>query len=348
MLSFYGYSIVIYLIAIMISISGIAIGLGYALSERRLKEFGKKELMESIFNGVIISSIFILFSNTGAISILLNQTTLQNGTKISCSSFLSQNPAICLANNYLVGTNSYMFMGSSHSSVLTTVSGLIVGLVSMNTLLGLIAAAKIDLLVITLSLSYVVSPLISQIQYIIRLLSTIIISTVVQSSILTFIAFSSLSIILPLGMILRSFYLTRKLGSFLMATAIGLYVVLPLSYVMNATLATSFSNNINATSLSEVSLSASNLQTSVLNSGIQAQKSNYTDVSLIVNTITGGITSITTAVTNLINGLLGFVAYLIVYSFVLPIFSLIITGISIRELSTILGSEAFFGKFNIL
>ena len=331
----------------MLAISGISLGLGYALSERKLKDFGRKELFESIFNGIIIGSLFVLFSNNGAISILINQLVLQNGTTINCSAFLAQNPAICLANNYLVGS-SYTFGGITHSSVLTTVSTMIVGLISLNTALGLIAAAKIDFFIVTFSLSYVVSPLISQIQYIVRILSTVAISTVVQSSVLLFAAVSSLTIILPSGMILRSFYPTRKLGGFLMATAIGLYVVLPLSYVMNASLASSFTINVNATSLSEISLSASNLQGTLLNSGEQAQKSNYTDVPSILNTITSSITGISTAITNLINGLLGFVAYLIVYSFVLPIFSLIITGISIRELSQILGAEAFFGKFNIL
>lgn len=348
MLSFYGYTIAIYVIGIMFAIAGISLGLGYALSERKLKEFGRKELLESVFNGIIIGSLFILFSNNGAISVVLNQLTLQNGTNISCSSFLEQNPAICLANNYLVGTTPYSFNGVYHSSVLTTVSTMIVGLVSLNTILGLIAAAKIDLLLVTISLSYVVSPLISQIQYVVRILSTVAISTIVQSSVLLFAAVSSLSIILPSGMILRSFYPTRKLGGFLMATAIGLYVVLPLSYVMNASLVSSFSNNVNATSLSQISLSASNFQGSIIGSGEQAQKSNYTDITGIINTMTIGITSISTSITNLINGLLGFVAYLIVYSFVLPIFSLIITGISIRELSQILGAEAFFGKFNIL
>ncbi len=50
----------------------------------------------------------------------------------------------------------------------------------------------------------------------------------------------------------------------------------------------------------------------------------------------------------MINWLLNQLAYLIVYAFVLPIFSLIVTGISIRELSRVLGAEAFFGKFNLL
>ncbi|MGC8479385.1 MAG: hypothetical protein ACP5M9_01820 [Candidatus Micrarchaeia archaeon] len=346
--NFYNYTIVIYLIAIMLSISGISLGLGYALSEKRLKEFGKNELYESIFNGIIVGSIFLLFSSSGALGVLINQLTLTKNTTISCSSILAQNPAICLANNYLTGTVPYTFDGSQHLSVLSTITGLIIGLVSVNTGLGIIGSTKIDLVIVTISLSSIVNPIISQIQYILRILSTLAISALVQSSLLLFIAFSALTIILPSGIILRAFYPTRKLGGFLMAVAIGLYVVLPLSYVLNASMASSYTSTLNSTSLSEITLSTSSLQNTLLSSRQEAQNSNYTNTNVILNAITGGVTSLVNSITNLLNTIFGIIAYLILYTFILPIFSLILTGISIRELSSILGSEAFFGKFDIL
>ncbi len=344
----YGYDIVIYLIAIMLSIGGITLGLGYAINERKLKEFGKKELTESLFNGIIVGSLFLLFSSNGALGIVINQLTLSNNTTISCSAILSQNPAICLANNYLVGTEPYTFDGVQHYSVLSSVTSLMVSLISLNTVLGLVGSSKIDLIIITISLSYVVNPIITQIQYLIRILSTISISILVQAAIITLIAFSALSLILPSGIILRSFYPTRKLGGFLIAVAIGLYVVLPLSYVLNASMASSFSTNVNSTSLSEVTLSTKNFQNTLLNSGAEAQNSNDSILTSLANTISGGITSLTNSISNTITYLYSIISYFIVYVFILPIFSLILTGISIRELSQILGSEAFFGKFDIL
>ncbi len=332
----------------MLSIGGITLGLGYALNERKLKEFGKKELIESLFNGIIVGSLFLLFSSNGALGIVLNQLTLSNNTTISCSSVLSQNPALCLANNYLVGTTPYTFDGVQHYSVLSSVTGMMVGLITLNTALGLVGASKIDLVIVTISLSYVVNPLISQIQYLIRILGTLSISILVQAAIITVIAFSALSLILPSGMILRSFYPTRKLGGFLIAVAIGLYVVLPLSYVLNASMASSFSTNINSTSLSEVTLSTKNFQNTILSTSSEAQNSNSTLLTGLVDVITNGITSLSNSISSTINYLYSAISYFIVYVFILPIFSLILTGISIRELSQILGSEAFFGKFNIL
>jgi len=44
---------------------------------------------------------------------------------------------------------------------------------------------------------------------------------------------SAFTILLPLGIVLRMFTVTRDAGSFLIATSIGLFVVLPLTYVMD-------------------------------------------------------------------------------------------------------------------
>jgi hypothetical protein len=68
----------------------------------------------------------------------------------------------------------------------------------------------------------------------------------------------------------------------------------------------------------------------------------------VLGWIGSAISGISGMLSDMVNWLLNVMAYLIVYAFVLPIFSLIITGISIRELSGMLGAEAFFGRFNIL
>ena len=78
------------------------------------------------------------------------------------------------------------------------------------------------------------SPLLSQIQSAVQVLGAAAVSATVQASVLMAIAAGALSTLLPLGLILRTFYPTRRLGGFLIALSIGVYVVLPLTYVMNA------------------------------------------------------------------------------------------------------------------
>ncbi|MCX6777343.1 MAG: hypothetical protein NT157_00475, partial [Candidatus Micrarchaeota archaeon] len=57
---------------------------------------------------------------------------------------------------------------------------------------------------------------------------------ILQRTLLEFISDTMLRILLPIGIFLRCFTLTRKIGATLMALAIGLYVVYPLTLIMNA------------------------------------------------------------------------------------------------------------------
>ena len=339
----------------MIAIGGIVLGLGYALNEKRMKEFGRNELFECAVNGAIVGGIFLLFAPHGIVTGIINQATMSNGTALSCDAFMANNTAICLAYDYLASPKQYTFMGSAHSSVLSTATTTISELLLLNGALGLIAGIKINLFIADFSFSYVFSPLISEVQYIIKLLGTVAIAAVVQSSVLEFAAAGVLGVMMPAGIVLRTFYPTRKLGGFLMAASIGLYVVLPMSYVFDATVVNSYSLSINpsGSSIMQVTSGVSNFKDSLLSSGSLQGNSTSTNSSSgstgsVLGWISSGISLITNAVSGLINWLLNELAYLIVYAFVLPLFSLIITGISIREFSRVLGAEAFFGKFNIL
>jgi hypothetical protein len=220
-------------------------------------------------------------------------------------------------------------MGTYHFSVLTSVMGMIVPLVSLYAVLG--------------NYKIFLSPILSQIQSVVQVLGAAAVSATVQASILMFIAASAIVLILPLGLILRSFYPTRGLGSFLIALTIGLYLVFPLTYVMNATIANYYGSATSQSAISSVSSNATSIGSSVTSYVTQNTSQNGI-LSLATdawNTIVGGISG-------LLNYLFSAVAYFIVYSFVLPAFSLMITGISVRELSKVLGSDSVLGKFNLL
>ncbi|MBI5226502.1 hypothetical protein HY994_04700 [Candidatus Micrarchaeota archaeon] len=56
----------------------------------------------------------------------------------------------------------------------------------------------------------------------------------VQRVLFTFISATMMYYFLPVGVVLRTFVLTRPVGAFMIALAVGLYFVLPLTYVFNA------------------------------------------------------------------------------------------------------------------
>ncbi|HVA82636.1 MAG TPA: hypothetical protein VNF06_00535 [Candidatus Aquilonibacter sp.] len=337
-----GFNVAIAAIAIMLSISGIAIGLGYALDERRLKEFGKNELYQSILNAALVGSLLVVFASNGLMTNLINSLT-GGVTSYSCPQYMDANSALCFSYSYLMGLSGYSIHGSSYSSLFVIISGLLLSLISLGTLLGVIAGLKINLLLISISFSTILSPILGQIQYLTGILTTLALGISVQAAILSFVAVTAIAVILPLGLILRSFYPSRKLGGFLIAVAIGAYVVLPLSYVLNATMINSYSQ-VNSTDLVSITNSASSIQGQIASSNLQ-----YNQTSTgIFGGITSGLQSLVAQISQVLSDLTFRLSRLIMEVFILPAFSLIITGISIRELAGIFGSEATFGKFKML
>lgn len=340
-----GYQISIYVISTMIAISGISLGIGYAFNEKRFKEFGKEELYQSIINGALVGGLILLFMPAGIVGSAIRSMTLVNGTSMTCSSYMNTNPAICLAYDYLAGTGSYTFMGLQHQSILYTSTETITSLIGLNTLIGTISSIKLNLAVVQLSFSYVFLPIINEIQYIIKIMSTVAIGALVQAAVLSFVAVGTLGFMLPVGLALRAFYPTRKLGGFFIAVSIGLYVVLPLTYIFNMTISASFVQSASDAGLTKLTSAASGIENQVFSTSSYA---NATKENGLIGSLSNAVGSLSTDVTVALNKILSAVAYFIVYTFVLPAFSLIVTGISIKELAELLGSEASFGKFYML
>ncbi|MDE1825703.1 MAG: hypothetical protein KGH61_01420 [Candidatus Micrarchaeota archaeon] len=341
----YGFGIAISIIGIMIAVSGISLGLGYALDEKKLKEFGKNEIIQSIINGALVGSLITLFASGGIITDVINSLASGTNTLASCPSYMDANSALCFSYGYLMSIQGYSISGIHYNSVFATVSGLLAALLSLNTLLGVISAIKINLLILSVSFSSILSPIMSEIQYISGILTTLSIGIAVQAALLSFVSITAVSVILPLGIILRTLYATRKLGGFLIAVAIGTYVVLPLTYIFNAATINSYSTSINSTSLTDVSSSMQSASSQLLESTgkslNQSDSGPFTQIAM-------SLQSATQQLDESLNSIFAALSYLIMQVFILPAFSLIITGISIREFSQLLGSEAFFGKFRLI
>ena len=187
----YGLNVSILLVSIMLAVGGVLLGVGYALEDKKLKELGRNEVMQSLINGALVGGFLLLFVNGGVVDSFVNSLALSNGTSASCSSFLQYNAAICFAYNYLVGPNQYYYMGAYHSSILSTVSLVIAGFVSLYAVLGLF---RIFL-----------SPVLAQVQGAVQVLGAAAVSATVQASVLAFISVSALTVILPAGLVLRTF-----------------------------------------------------------------------------------------------------------------------------------------------
>lgn len=335
----YGYSIAIGLIGIMLAIGGIVLGIGFALNDKRLKEFGKNELTQSAINGVLVGSMMLLFANGGVMNTLINGVVGTNNTTIACPEALTQNSALCFGYNYLVGPLPFTYMGQEHYSILDKVTGIFIALMSFVGIVGFAAEFTLNVGLVSVNLSQALTPVLAISDSILKELGFILVSISVQQALLLFIAATALTVMLPLGLILRTFYPTRKLGGFFIALTVGLYVVLPLSYVLNAYVSTSILSNVNMTSVTLLSQAITN-QSSILTT-------NATDKLSVAN-FEGIGSRMAQGFQTLVSDLFAFIGETIFTTLILPLFSLVITFLTIKELSAVLGSEVNIPGFRLV
>ncbi len=335
------YNIAIDLVAMMLAISGIVLGIGFAIEDKRLKDIGRAELQQAIINGAVVGLLISAFGGNGFVTIIINSIASSTQLVATCQGFMSSNYALCFAYNYLVGTSQVSINGIAYLPLIETAFGTLAGIASVYVGLGFIGAVNIGSALIGASLGGMINPMLNQLGYVIGALGASIISIEAQGILLKFVALTAMQILLPVGIILRITYVTRKLGSAIMAIAIGLFAVLPLTYVLNAELVAGYTGALNSTTISTFELNTS----SVAN-GIEI------DVSKISATNSTGVTTVLDTVMNSVDAvakqLLNLVAQIIIQVFFLPVLGLILTAISIRELARVLGSEVSFGRFYMM
>ena len=340
---FGGYSIAITLVAIMVSVAGIIFGIGYSMDDRRLKELGRAELYQAIINGVIVGSLLLAFGTNGIVPSLMN-SSVSNLSYSACPPFMQSNKAICFANDYLVGAYPVTISGKEYPSISEISVGLLLPLATLYTLLSVISSIKLNLDVAVIGFSGALSPLLSQMRYVMEAITFAIIGVFVQDILLKFIAATAVPVLLPLGILLRTFYFTRRLGGTIIAIAIGLFAVFPLTYLLDANLVTTYASYTTPASVDSITAAANGSSASII--GSPSLTGNAIGQG-VIGQLTGALSSLIQSVEGLIQSLLLTVAMLVVEVFFLPVFSIILTTVSVRELARILGSEVSFARFDV-
>lgn len=338
-----GYDIAISIVAIMLGVSGIILGLGIAFDDKKLKNFGKEEIMQSIISGVIVGSLFLFFSPAGLGTSIINNIVSGNGASASCSGFIDINSAVCFAYNYLVGSG-FTINGVHYQSLIGDATTLLIPLSLIYVGLALLSSVGLSLGVISLNFTQVLAPALSQLGFIIKSLTFAIIGIYVQSTLLEVISVITVPLLLPTGIVLRAFYLTRKLGGAIIAISIGLFAVYPLTYLLDAQITANFSSTVaNQSIFQAITSQASSIQNSIFGAQPSGNTINVGLLQLIFN----GISQLASAISAVVNQIADTIAILVVEVFFFPTFSVILTIVSIRELAKLLGSDVHLGKYNI-
>ncbi|MGC8651788.1 MAG: hypothetical protein ACP5UH_00855 [Candidatus Micrarchaeia archaeon] len=339
MLSAGVYTIAVVLLSIMLSASGIMLGVGFAMGDKKLKELGQNELFQTLINGAVLGIIFVLFAQNGLVGSIINGMMTGLQINATCEQILASNPAICFASAYLAGTSTVTINGVAYQSLLSISTEMLLSVSAVYAAVALLSSIKLSF-VVSISLASLFSPLLAQFGRLISMLTTAIIGIEAQAILLKFVAVSAVSIMLPVGMVLRIVYFTRKLGGALMAIAIGLFCVLPLTYVFNAALVSNYSADASNTAITSLT-SLLNSTSQSASAGLQAYgtANSTNDTKGIIQGLSSIAKSLLDSMINIFRRISNLIALLIVEVFILPMLSIALTIIGIREFAKILGSE---------
>jgi len=314
-----GMQVAVIIITISIVLSGILIGLGRALGHTKVERFGTDELFQSILNAAIVGALAIIIETVKAISTSLITTT--------CS---TAGDAMAELSCILTSTTANSFI-------------LLQELLKASTLIGFYQTMVLELGTVTIqpfaNLESVSSVLSNQA----GILSIILILINLNVQIVTFFSQNALALFLPIGLILRSFFATRKLGGFLIGIAIGMYVLYP-AFVLafsppdlaNATAQlTTFNSNPLYATVPIVDLNTNNAIAEKLDNLTTGTNVSFGENITYIADLPGSLTVITQTNANAISQLL-------MYGVFAPIFSFIITLVFIKEIANALGGEYNF------
>ncbi len=197
-----GMSIAVIIVAASIALAGILIGVGRAFGYKRLENFGVEELAQSVINAAIIGALASVIALMSGISSTLVTTQCGAGdapTQLACM---------------LTGVKASLFsllQGTSRAAEL-------VGY--YQTLRLDFAAFSIQPFVNLSGMAGILSGQMFTMQLLLMLVE-------LNIQLLNFVAQNSLLLLLPVGLVLRTVFATRKAGGFLIALAIGLYIFYP-------------------------------------------------------------------------------------------------------------------------
>jgi hypothetical protein len=346
---FSGYDIGITAVSIMIAVSGIILGIGYSLSDRKLKQLGMSELYQALISAALLGSLILMFGPSGLFTSIIN--SLSSGVQPqSCQGYFYGNSALCFSYSYLIGGLTVQISNNTQPSLIASTTGMLAAASGLYMVIGTLASVKMDVGIISVGLQGL-AVFLGPLKGITEFLAFAILSIIAQAAILRFISVASITVLLPLGLVLRVFYFTRRLGGTIIAITIGLFAVLPLTYVLGAILLNSFSGYAQSQMFDSA--------TSALNSSSSSSSSTGGLVQEAVSTLSSGnsissasgLTSLlrgaSAVLSSLVNEVGDALAFLVLQVFLLPTFDLILTIVSIRELARILGSEVSLGRFDI-
>ncbi|MFH0738129.1 MAG: hypothetical protein V1827_05665 [Candidatus Micrarchaeota archaeon] len=341
---FVGVEIAVIVVTASIVLAGIMFGLGRAFGSKKVEQFGLEELIQSIINAAIIGSFAAIIELVGVVS----------GSVVS---------EACSEGNVMHQLNC--MLSALNSSIYLMLDGLIRTL----DIIGYYQGMELDFGSFSMAPFSNLGPVSDTLGS--QLLAGNLLMTLVSLNvqIAAFIGDNALGLLFPIGLVLRTVFATRKVGGFLIALSLGLFVFYPTFILIfpspqldveNATARMgNFTANAFYSSVPVIDLNgnyAIAAKLDILSSRCDPHAYNITNTTNISATETAcddflfeqNMTTNTTQnksfdftgdVTLIMAGNSDALAKSALYSVIAPLFSLLVTAVFVKELANVLGSE---------
>jgi hypothetical protein len=298
------------IVALSIVLSGLLIGVGRAIGSHKVEFFGREELIQAIINAALVGAYAtIVLTATEISSELAGEGICVEGDAIENLQCIYEGLSVNLY-ALLVETLQLHHTVAYYQSIVLNFSTF--------SIQPLAYLSSVSMMLEAQALAIQQLLLISEIHI----------------QLLAFFGPQLLTFFFPLGLVFRAFFSTRKLGGFLIALSIGLYLLYP-SLVMVFP-----QPELNETT---IALEAMNNNTNYTITPILDLNDNYAIAGKLdgmTNTTAG--TDFTGDVTTSLQQLTSATSSLVIFILIAPVFSIILTLIFIKEVTDIFGGEFFY------
>ncbi len=348
------FQVAVYVIVSMIVLVGIVYLLGKALSNRKLEDWSKSEFLQVFISAALVGGLFLLMApGTGLVVLAFNSLVPAEGFTVMTT--LGESHAQdCVANGGLdeADRGTPICYATEYLGYLSDqIMNVMVLLFTVNIFLDILSKVAIDVIVVNITPLSGLSSIVQVFNSLLQSLLFLGIMVGVEKALLMFANKTALQIFLPIGVVLRTFFGTRRLGGALIALAVGIYIVFPLTISMNGMVV----KDVTTDAYSKVfaNLTALSGQTTALNptGGSEMSKPG---AALSSDSWTAPLEKITGAVGGLIDAvkaipqlMMTLISLLMVQIVFLPILSIMLTLISIKELAALFGSEINLSRFEV-
>ncbi|MBU0591291.1 hypothetical protein KKD40_03675 [Candidatus Micrarchaeota archaeon] len=338
------FDIAVYIMVSMLVLVGIAYLISRVFVNRKLEDWAKQEFLKVFISAAIVGGlVFLMHPQLGVITQAFNSLTPTDDPGaglISCGADagLPDGTPLCYA---------YQYLGMLQLKIF----GIMAGIFAVNLVLDIISKIAIDVIIVEVTPLGGLASIVQVLNSALQSLFFLGVFVRVEMALLQFINSTSLNIFLPIGVVLRTFFATRRLGGALIALSVGMYIVFPLAISLNAVSVSEMRTDAFANFTTFVStIETLDPFTQFTDDPVTGETHSIAspdDWANYIDSFTESKAALDTAVAGLPETLITILSSLLVEIVFLPVLSVILTIIAIKELAALFGSEISLARFEV-